>query len=262
MSKGVLSQCLSPDGSAMHGRNHNGGTAVLGEILATTSANGIAVAGFNNSTFAGSGPGGGGFGMYGHSDKGIGLVGATGTAGGAALAGSTNGVAGAYAGLFYGPVVVVGDLTVTGAKSAAVPHPDGSHRLVYCVESPESWFEDFGSATLTCGRAEVSIDPDFAEVADLEDYHVFLTGYDHAHGLHVVNRTGQGFTVHADATLAALKGQTEEQLSGSFSWRVVARRKDIRSERLATVTIPPAPTLPDIPMTSELPAFEAIGRRR
>ena len=46
-----------------------------------------------------------------------------------AVVGATNGVAGAYAAAFYGPVFVGGDFTVVGgAKSAAVPHPDGSHR--------------------------------------------------------------------------------------------------------------------------------------
>src|SRR5215207_3856366 len=80
----------------------------------------------------------------------------------AAVVGATNGVAGAYAGAFYGPLVVSGNFTVVGgAKSAAVPHPDGSHRRLYCVESPESWFEDFGSAKLICGEAVVALDRDF-----------------------------------------------------------------------------------------------------
>ena len=62
---------------------------------------------------------------------------------------------------------------VGGAKSAAVPHPDGTHRRLYCVESPESWFEDFGKGQLDCGEADVAIDPTFAAVVDLDDYHVF-----------------------------------------------------------------------------------------
>jgi len=38
-------------------------------------------------------------------------------------------VQGGYAGGFAGPVLVVGDFTATGgAKSAVVPHPDGTHR--------------------------------------------------------------------------------------------------------------------------------------
>ncbi len=39
-----------------------------------------------------------------------------------------------------------------GTKSAAVPHPDGSHRLLYCVEAPEAWFEDFGEGTIGRGQ--------------------------------------------------------------------------------------------------------------
>jgi len=35
---------------------------------------------------------------------------------------------------------------------------------MYCQESPEPWFEDFGTATLTNGRAVVELDPDFDAV--------------------------------------------------------------------------------------------------
>ena len=119
-----------------------------------------------------------------------------GAAGGAAVVGATNGVAGAFAAAFYGPVIVGGDFTVFGAKSAAVPHPDGSHRRLYCVESPESWFEDFGKSRLDCGEVVVPIDPDFAAVADLQDYHVFVTPYED-HDLRVSEQTPTQFTVRA-----------------------------------------------------------------
>ena len=134
-------------------------------------------------------------------------------------------------------------------------HPDGSHRLLYCVESPESWFEDFGKGTLECGRAEVALDPDFAVIVDLSDYHVFLTAYDHEHALHIRNQTPSGFTVEADAALARLKGQKESDLTGRFSWRVVAKRKDIEAKRLAPATMPPEPTLPDLPARPPLGAI-------
>jgi RNA polymerase sigma factor (sigma-70 family) len=35
-------------------------------------------------------------------------------------------------------------LSLIFSKAAVVPHPDGGHRQVYCQESPEPWFEDFG----------------------------------------------------------------------------------------------------------------------
>jgi len=227
---------------------------MLGVIPSSSAANTVAVFGQNSSTYAGPSAGAGGFGVYGISAKGHGLVGATAAPGAAAVVGATNGVAGAYAGVFYGPVIVSGGFTVVGGpKSAAVPHPDGSHRRLYCMESPESWFEDFGSAQLDCGRAHIVIDPDFAAVVDLSNYHVFLTTYDSDHQLSVRNRMADGFDVHADVRLAALKGQREDELSAAFSWRIVARRKDIGGSRFERVTIPPKPVLPTVPSVTLAP---------
>jgi hypothetical protein len=227
--------------------------AVFGQIPAFSSSNTIAIYAQNYSTYAGAGPGAGGFAIYGLCAKGHGLVGATATAGGAAVVGATNGVAGAYAGAFYGPVIIGGALTVVGGpKSAAVPHPDGSHRRMYCLESPESWFEDFGKGQLECGRAAVSIDPDFAAVVHLDDYQVFLTEYDQHSDLCVTDRTPVGFRVQARDAAA----------DGQFGWRIVAKRKDITSERLATVTIPPEPTLPPpVPDTPMSPPPDLRRRR-
>jgi hypothetical protein len=225
------------------------GIGVRGVIPSTSSSNAIAVYGLNTSTYAGPGPGAGGFGVYGLSAKGHGLVGATAVAGGAAVVGATNGVAGAYAGAFYGRVIVGGDFTVVGgAKSAAVPHPDGSHRRLYCVESPESWFEDFGTGRLENGCAFVDIDPDFAAVVDLAEYHVFLTGHDDF-DLRVSERNQQSFRVFAKNAASA----------GSFSWRIVAKRKDIAAPRFETVTVPPEPVLPSIP---DMPPVQSptVGR--
>jgi hypothetical protein len=242
ISPGVLGSNLS--GIGVQGVGDEG-FGIFGQIPSTSTANTIAIYAQNYSQYAGSGPGAGGFGVYGLCAKGHGLVGATATAGGAAVVGATNGVAGAYAAALYGPVIIGGALTVVGGpKSAAVPHPDGSLRRLYCLESPESWFEDFGTARLECGRVDVTIDPDFAAVVDMTDYHVFLTAYDADHLLHVSRRTANGFAVEANAAFAAARGRTETDLTGVFSWRVVARRKDIAVERLATVTIPPEPSLP------------------
>ena len=123
-----------------------------------------------------------------------------------------------------------GDVVVTGIKSAVVPFPDGSHRQLYCMESPESWFEDFGSGHLTNGRAEIQLDPDFAATVSTDDYHVFLAEYDDNNALFVTNRTKTGFEVRAKTSTSVAK----------FSYRVVARRKDITPARLAKVTLPTA----------------------
>jgi len=211
------------------------GNAIRGEVASGSNANTIAIYGLNNSSYAGPSPGAGGFAIYGLCAKGHGLVGATSTAGGAAVVGATNGVAGAYAGAFYGPVIVGGAFTVFGAKSAAVPHPDGSHRRLYCMESPESWFEDFGESTLACGQAEVRLDPDFAAVVELR----------------VRERTPAGFRVEAK----------DDTSSGAFSWRVVAKRKDIPAPRFETVTVPHEPVLPSLPEAPVAPVPRASRPR-
>ena len=236
-TEGVRGESYSPAGVGVRGVNGAGGNAVRGEVPASSSANGIAIYALNYSTYAGGSPGAGGFAIYGLSAKGHGLVGATASAGAAAVVGATNGVAGAYAAAFYGPVIVGGNFTVVGgAKSAAVPHPDGSHRRLYCVESPESWFEDFGRGTLACGEATIRLDPDFAAVVDTAEYHVFLTGDHGRSDLSVGERTPEGFQVKSG-------GGGE----GTFSWRVVARRKDIAGPRFETVEIPREPARPDVP---------------
>jgi hypothetical protein len=151
------------------------------------------------------------------------------------------------AGMFFGPVVVFGDLAVIGGKkSAAVRHPDGSHRLTYAVESPDNWLEDVGRGQLVDGDGTVTLDPDFAAVIDADDYHVFLTPEGDSNGLYVGARTSEGFEVHE---------QRDGTASMSFSYRVVGRRGDVEAARLSPVDLPAVPDLPDvtIPEPAELP---------
>jgi hypothetical protein len=128
-------------------------------------------------------------------------------------------------------VFVNGNFTVIGPglKSAAVPHPDDSHRLFYCVESPESWFEDFGEGQLAEGKGAVRLDPDFAALVDVNGYHVFITPYGESSGLFVAQRNATGFLVC-------------EQQGGTgnvrFAYRVVAKRKNTVADRLMTAALP------------------------
>lgn len=210
-----------------------GGKSGLGIYGAGGGPNGTGIRGHGTGT---------GTGIIGASSGGYGVVGATGTAGHAALVGVTataNSAAlttvatvpTAYAATFSGKTVVQGDFyVVAGTKSAAVAHPDGSHRLFYCVESPESWFEDFGKAKLVSGKAEVKIDADFATAIHTDDYHVFLTGND-------VN--SEGLVVSAQrADSFAVEERKSGKSDGTFSWRLVAKRKDIAGKRLEKVDLP------------------------
>lgn len=142
------------------------------------------------------------------------------------------------AGDFYGDVFIHGKITVQGSKSAAVRHPDGSHRRLYCTESPESWFEDFGQGNLANGNAEVSLDPEFAALVHSESYQVFLTEYGDSNGLYVSTRTSTSFTVRE-------RGGGASRIE--FGYRLVSKRKDIRAPRLEKVTIPTPPSPPEMP---------------
>jgi hypothetical protein len=155
------------------------------------------------------------------------------------------------AGQFQGNVEINGSLRVNGGnltvigglKSAAVLHPDGSHRLTYCLESPESWFEDFGRSLLTNGTAEVRLDPDFAALVETDDYHVFITPEGDSEGLYVSDLTPEGFQVRES------HGGTN---SLPFSFRVVARRKDVTDGRLQVVEIPAPRSIEHIPTMQDV----------
>ena len=175
-----------------------------------------------------------GNGVQGLSDLGVGVF----AAGHTGIFASTSAPRG-LAGQFSGDVFIGGNLTVTGkAKSVAVPFPDGSHRRLYCVESPESWFEDFGFGELSNGQAQVQLEEGFRSIVDSDAYHVFITEYEDNiteyednNALYVAERSSTGFLVRAKAS----------QANGRFSYRVVAKRKDHVAPRFDKVELPPDP---------------------
>lgn len=124
---------------------------------------------------------------------------------------------------FVGPVAVSGSLAVSGTLAAAVPHPDGAPRLLYAIQSPDAWFEDFGRGRLRKGRAQIKLDAEFARLIAGE-YHVFVTPCGDCAGLYVHQAGKVAFEVR--------------ELGGGrsavpFSYRVVAKRGDLRAGRFA-----------------------------
>ena len=142
-------------------------------------------------------------GVYGYSSNSVGIYGQT--------ANPAN-----YAGVFVGNLLVTGQI-LAGVKNAIVPFPDGSKRLLHCMESPEHWFEDFGAARLKRGRAVVKLDADFGKVIKRGDYRVFLTPEGDCCGLYV-RRKSASFEVRE------LQGGVSDI---RFSYRIVGKRKDI-----------------------------------
>lgn len=120
-----------------------------------------------------------------------------------------------------------GDVGVGGAKPAVVQTKSYGHRRLYCMESPELWFEDFGIGQLEDGRTTVAFDPLFAETVNLDlDYHVFLTPIsDEAVLLFVLAKSKTGFEVQG----VTLDGSPA---TASFDYRIVAKRLGYEARRL------------------------------
>lgn len=129
-------------------------------------------------------------------------------------------------------IYAFGNIGATGTKSAVVPAQDGgAHVTLYCVESPECWFEDFGAAQLSGGAISVAIDPEVAQTIHTAQYHVFVQAEGECKGLSVRNKTATGFVVQE------LDGGTS---SAHFAYRLVARRRDVTAPRLHRVALPAA----------------------
>jgi hypothetical protein len=132
-----------------------------------------------------------------------------------------------------GDLDISGNLTVAGSKSARVKLDDGREVALYAVESPENWFEDFGTAQLRAGAAQVSLEPGFLQTVDAAaDYHVFLTPNGDCRGLYVANKTAAGFEVRE------LGGGNA---SIAFDYRIVAHRRGFEKVRLQDVRLPKSP---------------------
>jgi hypothetical protein len=96
------------------------------------------------------------------------------------------------------------------------------------LESPENWFEDFGSASLVDGKATVKIEQMFATTVNLSDtYHVFLTPLGDC-ALYVAEKTTESFQVRG------LDGVT---CSIDFDYRLVAKRAGYEDLRLEPVAL-------------------------
>lgn len=149
-------------------------------------------------------------------------------AGTALNASTTTGLAAAFTGrvTMSENLDVTGNLTVQGQKSAVVRDKNNQLRRLYCVESPDSVFEDYGEGRLSGGTVRVNLEDGFAGVVLLDHYLVYLTPTSETPGLFVVNRDQTGFDVRE---VGAGTG------TASFCWRVIAKRRDIEAPRLQRV---------------------------
>jgi hypothetical protein len=220
-------QGLSRSATGVSGRSDSG-TGIQG-----FSATGDGILGFSGGnlkySMAGSGSGQA-HGLIGFSVNQFGVAGINQS--GTNYAGFFSGGGAAHPGVF-----VDGSFIATGTKSQAVPTARHGMRRLYAVEATQPVFEDFGSAWLENGRAEVRLDPVFAATVNTGiRYHVFLTPRSPGtRGLAVVAQDDRGFTV-----------QEAEDGRGSyeFDYRVMAKVRGHEQTRLESFTPPPVPAPP------------------
>ncbi len=122
-----------------------------------------------------------------------------------------------------------GNMGCNGTISGEVPAMNGARKVaLYAMQSPENWFEDFGSGQLSNGSAEVALDPAFAETVNTgADYHVFPVPNGDCKGLYIAGKTASGFLVRE-------LGSGRSNIT--FEYRVVAKRKGYENLRLTDVT--------------------------
>ena len=198
---GVYGHSRSSSGRGVYGwasQSTGNGQGVRGE--SDSSTNGVGVYGLGSSTT------GLNYGVFGRtfSSDGYGVYG--------------TGVAPGYA------LYAAGDFAASGTKSCVVKTSRGP-TLMYCQESPENWFEDFGEGKLVNGRCHIDLDPLFLETVTINSENplkVFVEHRGPCQGTYIETRE-TGFDVI-------------EQNSGTsdvgFCYRVVAKRKGFESKRL------------------------------
>ena len=120
------------------------------------------------------------------------------------------------------------------------------------IQSPENWFEDFGSAQLVNGVAVIQFDRDFIQTVNSEkDYRVFPVPNGDCKGLYVTNKSANSFEVR--------------ELGGGssnirFDYRITAIRRNYETVRFADHTNDPNPSKMLGQMGKDKPASFAARR--
>jgi hypothetical protein len=223
------------ENSALVGKTNGGGNAVIGQNVGFGNAGLFEIVNSVNPTTAlRASTNGIGAAIAGYSIN-RGVVGVSTANQGVGVLGESQGV---IDDSNYG-VFSNGKMGATGAKLAVVPIgvPDPKNRKqamnapewrgLYCVESTELWFEDFGYGTLAGGSVTIQLDDIFTQTVNTKlPYHIFITPYGESKPLYVTNKTANSFTVVESGS-----GNS----SIEFSYRIVAKRLGYEGTRLEKI---------------------------
>jgi hypothetical protein len=115
-----------------------------------------------------------------------------------------------------------------------VPIYGGKRKVAMsAIESPQNWFEDFGSAQLSNGSAVVALDPDFIQTVNTSTHYMVIpVPNGECKGLYITHKTPVSFEVRE------LGGGTSNI---AFDYRIVVLRKNYEGVRFADHTNDPDP---------------------
>ena len=108
----------------------------------------------------------------------------------------------------------------TGVVSTIIKGEGENEHIMFAPEAPEILFQDFGTAKLINGKAEIKIDPILAKNIVVNEKHplkVFIQLEGDCNGVYVTNKSQEGFEVKE------LQNGTSNI---SFSYQIVASRAD------------------------------------
>ncbi len=121
----------------------------------------------------------------------------------------------------------------TGSVSTVISTSQGQRALI-CPESPEAWFEDYGTGVMVNGRGRVDLDPMLLDgvTVDAENpLMVFVQMTSPLPNGHYVLKDYTGFTVVE---------QNDGGSRATFDYRIVAKRAGWENVRFDIVAPPPA----------------------
>lgn len=111
-----------------------------------------------------------------------------------------------------------------GSNSTLVLDENREPRVLFSPEAPEILFQDFGTAKLINGEANIQLDALLTKSIFVNDEHplkVFIQLEGDCNGVYVTNKSANGFTV---------KELQNGNSNVSFSWQIVASRADSKDE--------------------------------
>jgi hypothetical protein len=211
--------------AAIFGTNSNTSSsspvfAVVGNV-SSSFPNSAGVYGFNGASADGAG-------VMGYGYKGVlGVVEIGTSTGSAAIYGDASNNSSAYSGYFTGGAGLFanGDWIVQGGTKSALVPIGNEWRKLYCEESAEVWFTDYGGGTIVSGHGHVDLDPMFLQSVTIDSANpmrVFIQMNTQISGVYVVKGL-TGFDVFENGT-----GKSD----GAFDYRVVAKRKGYEAVRM------------------------------